>query len=194
MKYFTKYLPVEGKIESHSMALLDAGFNNASIVRVMSTAKYYSNVSSEGDNWDTMTDRLKTVQLFLCSRNIEVGDKVWDTLNEKFCEVTTPFVALQTSDGENVPCWYLKTEPVTFHEARFLIKVLGPISPETTWVKEGDEFEEDQVQEWFWHKDQKVFMFRANEEWVPKFLEITKDGEFYERGYYKIKGPCGYFH
>lgn len=128
MKDFTKYLPIEGEIKQGD--------------------KY---IRKNAPQWGVSIacacpDQIlwRKVQLFLCSRDIQVGDKVWDTLNEKFCEVTTPFVALHTSDGENVPCWYLKTEPVTFHEARFLIKVIGPISPETTWVKEGDEFREDQ--------------------------------------------------
>lgn len=74
--YFTKWIAEEGKIKAHSFALLDKTFANASIVRVMSTAKYYSNVSADGTSWDVMTNRLTPVSLVLCDRKLQVNDKI----------------------------------------------------------------------------------------------------------------------
>lgn len=161
MKYFTRYLPVEGEIKAGD--------------------KY---IRKNAPQWGVSIacacpDQIlwKKVQLFLCSRDIQVGDSYHFDVGYASGE--------KVADQEDVTQLHLENNP---------FKVIGPISPKATWVKEGDEFEEDQVQEWFWHKNQKAFMFRADEEWVPKFLEISKDKDWYERGHYMIKGPCGYFH
>ncbi len=75
-QYFTKWLEVEGEVIPHSYALLDKPFANASVVRVLNTAKHYSNVSADGNNWDVMTSRLIPVSLFLCDRKLQVNDDI----------------------------------------------------------------------------------------------------------------------
>lgn len=65
-------------------------------------------------------------------------------------------------------------------------KVMGPISPAATWVKEGDEFEENElaVLEWGGSSVRKhINMVDFSE------LEV---GDKYPKIF--IKGPCGHLH
>jgi hypothetical protein len=125
--FFTKYLPIEGEIAKYGEKVIDES-GDVSVYK-------YSELNTTHGN-------LKKTKLFLCSRDIEVGDKV---LDEEFCEWI-----VQDSD---LKALYLLT------------KVIGEISPEATWVKEGDEFDEEQIQ------------FRG----CLQNLCL-------------IKGPCGHFH
>jgi hypothetical protein len=69
------------------------------------------------------------VKLFLCSRDIQVGDEV-KILNESW---------------EGIYKAGMDTE--------YMFKVIGEVSPEAVWVKEGMEFEEDAVQQWWAPED-----------------------------------------
>jgi hypothetical protein len=69
--------------------------------------------------------------LFLCSRDIQVGDKTINSNTGKEEEYTE---YLKT---------YFKTATSNPH-----FKVIGEISPEAVWVKEGDEFDEYQMGYW----------------------------------------------
>lgn len=93
----------------------------------------------------------KEVQLFLCSRDIQEGDNY------------------QWQDGDGNIGHGIKITIVSPDA----YKVIGPISPEATWVKEGDEFEEDRIKRFD--------------------LEALKRKVNLERGI-RIKGPCGHFH
>jgi hypothetical protein len=69
----------------------------------------------------------KKVKLFLCSRNIQVGDKVLDIRTNTWKEV---------NNSCGVELYKQKPNDIQF-------KVIGEISPNAKWVKEGDEFEEN---------------------------------------------------
>lgn len=99
-KYFAKYLPVEG------------GFK-----RVVK------------NDQGIPIDYHQEVKLFLCSRDIQVGDKIWDKIGEIYIEVNNK-KALELYYKYNNGNW---------------IKVIGPISPQALWVKEGDKFDENQL-------------------------------------------------
>lgn len=119
MKYFAKYIPVEGEIK-------------------------------EGDYWQSPSGQIhhhtlpfaitsdvpKKVKLFLCSRDIQVGDKFryggqeGDLSREYLC----------VSDEENADEYRINISIV----GRCDFKVIGEISPEATWIKEGDEFDDDE--------------------------------------------------
>lgn len=58
---------------------------------------------------------------------------------------------------------------------------IGLISPDATWVKEGDEFDEDEVEEW---------QYTEKGWYLPLFLSSVRGLAIR----YKIKGPCGHFH
>lgn len=156
--YFAKWLPVEGEIKDGDEYLTHTGER-----KIASIPKEYNNPHVP------YYDGYKKVQLFLCFKDIKIGDTVWDILNKKFVDVDTSFIANETSSGKNVPCWYLKTEPKTFHETEFLIKVIGPISIEAKWVKESDEFDENEACE---------------------KQELDVSDETHGTGIYEIKCPC----
>lgn len=174
--YFAKWLPVEGEVKTGDNYIDTLAKIPGKVWRLYP------------EGIDFPLEQMRKVQLFLCSRDIKAGDKVWDWLNERFEEVDTSFIAEETSDGKNVPCWYLKTQPKTFHETQFLIKVIGPISLEATWVKEDDEFEEKEVEAWWWTDKYEYFqrqVYRSEKHDKKKenlFLKLKK--------VFKIKCPC----
>jgi hypothetical protein len=74
---------------------------------------------------------IKKVKLFLCSRNIEVGDKYY--YNGTETDICDSEIRLEQ----------IKEQEEKHGQKRF--KVIGEISPEAIWVKEGDEFNEVDV-------------------------------------------------
>lgn len=136
MKYFAKYLPVEGEIREGDHWVHPNG-------AILPWTKTYV-------DGPIATLNPKKAQLFLCSRDIHAGDRYLtepDLSKERICE----------DDSYNFD---------------HCLKIIGPISSEATWVKEGDEFEEEDAKE----------------------EDIFNDLGHISGCYYMIKGPCGHFH
>ena len=70
-KYFTKYLPVEGEIQQDNFFLTPDG--RISQCKDVLESLPQTIVNYNGESWKE--DELKRVKLFLCSRDIQVGDK-----------------------------------------------------------------------------------------------------------------------
>lgn len=122
--YFTKYLPVEGEIkEGDSVA-----FNGDT-----------TNVFKIGPKVTVLLEKDKKVKLFLCSRDIQVGDK----FTQKGIDMLHPTARFTcigfTKDGD------IKDDDNHAYAAATVYKVIGEVSPEAIWVKEGMEFEESEV-------------------------------------------------
>lgn len=155
-KYFTKYLPVEGEIKNGDKAQ----YNTGEII------SYDAPVN---------TDNLKRVKLFLCSRDIQVGDKVYISPSSSY-EVSS------INDG------FIYFGPMSIRgKVGKSFKVIGEISPDAlSYVKEGDEFED---------KDLKFYLlkeeFRATMD-----LKTIKSfvGNSGKNTGVLVKGPCGHFH
>lgn len=161
-KYFAKYLPVDGEVKDGDHALNNAGCVYLSLV----------------GNDDTKAHQ--KMKLFLCSRDIQVGDKkVYSGIN-----------GIHEDDKDNEP--EIIAEIKTEYQLQFIraiaeaaqviaFKVLCPISPEATWIKEGDEFTNEEWQ--YWNVDYG-------------FMLGKKGGPFTEAPgiFVRIKGPCGHFH
>lgn len=104
-------------------------------------------------------------KLFLCSRDIKMEDTVSWLVDGKV-----------KSDVLSTQEW------IDFAKESDCFKIIGEISPDATWVKEGDKFDENEVQ------------IMGGNQW----------GELHDLGLYKksdnvnvvclIKGPCGHFH
>ena len=84
---------------------------------------------------------VKKVKLFLCSRDIAVGDSVWSnfdggSLSEgKYLRKEDVYMYFKNPKGEEI----------MLHEDEckdWFFKAIGEISPEATWVKEGTEFDD----------------------------------------------------
>lgn len=165
--YFAKYLPVEGEINIGDKYFTKQG-------------KLHSLGIKPNSEMLNPEESLAKAKLFLCSRDIQIGDKVklqlipnktkW--LDGKVIEIPTDTVLIKLKND-----FIIITNPDSW-----CFKVIGEISPEATWVKEGDEFDESVVQ----------------------IMGENQFGELHDLGLYKksdnvnivclIKGPCGHFH
>jgi hypothetical protein len=116
-------------------------------------------------------------KLMLCNRNVQVGDECHHL---KYPEIGK--WSIKEGGVEDCVDWHGENV-----DPFFLYKVIGEISLEATWVKEGDEFDEDQINIWaFDGEDGWNF---SVEEWCMEEQEHS-----YDDFVVTIKGPCGYFH
>jgi hypothetical protein len=113
-KYFAKYLPIEGEIKEGDYFIEKDTLGNDNILPCLGLLSLVPH--------DHLVSR-KKVKLFLCSRDIQVGDKVY-TGSSIFELDYNSFCALRTLDSDKK--WF---------------KIIGEISPEAEWVKEGDKFD-----------------------------------------------------
>jgi hypothetical protein len=204
--YFAKYLPVEGEIKEGDLHLnkLTGTIEPAS----KNVAANWSNNFSYNDGTRFLRDDYKKVKLFLCSRDIQVGDKV------KFQLVPnkTPWKELEVEEVYGFfgidKTAILKDGDFKIHTTpdNFCFKVIGEISPEATWVKEGDEFDDTECEGYYGtggniieegklrgKRISVIFNWRLDtDNEILERLKIKENPEF--RIIYKIKGPCGHFH
>lgn len=165
-KYFAKFLPVEREIKKGDKAQYRTG---------------------EIISYDVQlnTDNLKKVKLFLCSRDIQVGDSVFEILSDK----TLGDEFIWTEDINKYNYQYIEDDIV--------FKVIGEISPEAIWVKELMEFDEDEIEEWYWHIEQNCFALSVKfaeeiSNKPPNFCKNTWENrqDIFKKGIYRIQCPC----
>ncbi len=113
-KYFAKYLPVEGNI------------NGGEYYK----SKKYPHLEAKvvTANWSKQIldfYDVQKVKLFLCSKDIQIGDKVVQDKEKSFNPNSLAII---------------DKEHLEMHKMYGHFKVIGEISPEATWVKEGDKF------------------------------------------------------
>jgi hypothetical protein len=117
-KYFAKYLPVEGEPKEGDMV----------IYKEVGWTENYEEALKAAVYGDPIPIKVK---LFLCSRDIQVGD-----------EVHIPYpsgeVRIKPTEASIIAIGNVAAKNNGY-------KVVGEISPEATWVKEGDEFNEEEV-------------------------------------------------
>lgn len=124
MKYFAKYLPVEGEIK-----IGDKFFNkDNNQIQTADDDQVQEGVEYWGENL------YRKAKLFLCSKDIQVGDSVkWiHDLSQPEDKVL----------DETLYHWW--TDHGVDKKDRFF-KVLGEISPNATWVVENQEFDEEEI-------------------------------------------------
>ena len=179
MKYFIKYLPVKGEIKQGDKVQYKIG---------------------EIISYDVQlnTDNLNKGKLFLCSKDIQVGDEVWNTAyNEGPVGIAT-----ELHDNPEDDCviaegihWIVKSDgSVGDLSVNQLFKVIGEISPDALgYAKEGQEFDEDQIQK-FIYDDSGDY----DDPWLWYNPNLYDEGtwETTENKFKKVKmkGPCGHFH
>lgn len=153
-QYFAKWLPVEGEIKEGNWV-------------IGATMVVYR---LEGEEWKTYLEfksiatSIKRVKLFLCSRDIKVGDRILDEdllQDERICSIDEII-------GDGYRKW---------------IRKIGEISPEATWVKEGDEFTADQLD-----------VAGTEPDNFHSLSLILSLGDKEPNTTYYVKGSCGQFH
>lgn len=160
--YFVKLLPVDEKIKMGDKAL-DKSDN-----RIITVTSIYDDTDMDGNDITMIGDDESTssvcvkLKFFLCKNDIqEIEDEVGYSINE-----------------------------ILFSK-RNLANIIGPISPDAIWIKEGDEFDEDDVEEWWYWLPWGGFYRKKKDNmdmsWIRgQGLECTS--------YFKLKGHCGHFH
>jgi hypothetical protein len=133
---------------------------------------------TEGNYWLHLN--AKKIKLFLCSRDIKVGDKAYsDVLKDNIERIVVPSIQEALELG-SIPTLTVGAEGY---------KIIGEISPDAKWVKEGDEFDENEIKivikSKFSHRE-SYFDTEYNED---SEREVFKSLQLAE-----IKGPCGHFH
>jgi hypothetical protein len=156
--YFAEWLPVEGEIKRG-----DRYFDKSGVLQHLSDKVQLSllpNINKSG----------KLAKLFLCSRDIQVGDKC-------FC------LSVEEGNVRNPNMWI---DPWRIRgkgdNCTTCIKVIGEISPEAKWVKEGDEFNENEWRSAMRDIDNSIY------------VDTEKHIPIYEGYFVEIKGQCGHFH
>jgi hypothetical protein len=175
MKYFAKYLPVEREIKEGYC--IDT--KNNKIV-------YYN-----GDYGEKRPDYLKPTKLFLCSRDIQVGDKVWaeDTSKHNLKLNDFGIVLSLEFGGIKVRPQTLSQEYIRYGKDE-VIKVIGEISSKAIWVKENDEFDENEIKISDYPKCPKCGAI-SNDGFCPEDIDCKINDKQYV---IYIKGSCGHFH
>lgn len=203
--HFAKYLPVEGEIKEGDKFLL----NNKHPAGELRTCYWIEDDrlyidKKEDRGWGfAYRNEAKLTKLFLCSRDIQVGDKTNNGIIKEVTknEGTNPDEIKLLKYG--VFFWYvfeqggLGTNKNTF-------KIIGEISPDATWVKEGDEFDEDEIEKIYKKQFEclceKPNMYRSEEQANCEYMvDDHRGGDLCIRridvlDYIKLKGPCGHFH
>lgn len=154
--YFAKYLPVEGEIKE---GVYYKSKKYPHLKAKVATANWSKQIL---DFYD-----VQKVKLFLCSRDIQVGDKVFiigHTLQEplKIISIKNGMVSFDTT------YYIILDQPV-----QDCFKVIGEISPDATWVKEGDTFDEGEI----------TFIY-INKHFPDEQAEFDNSSEFLANEYY----------
>jgi len=167
--YFTKYLPVEGEIKEGDIVLSEScNHPPAKIQKIMEDGSLLTDENDLNDPlgncYYILPKETRRVELFLCSRDIQVGDKYY----------SLAFHEYHIAKDEHSSCF------VRPHE---YTKVIGKVSPEAIWVKEGMEFDEEDIK-----KIRRERLINVPDDWT--------DAEYEEYTlHYKIKCPtCRTFH
>lgn len=128
MKYFTKYLKVEGKATVN-------GCNQCEIGEVIKIRE--DNYRYLGNN------EFEKVKLFLCTRDIQVGDEIVcdeDISKKAVVESLTSSGLIRLRVNKE---FYTEVQNSCF-------KVIGELSKDAIWITEGMEFEEEDINRQFY--------------------------------------------
>lgn len=156
MKYFTKYLPVEGKVKEG-----DKFFLGNSTLPLTKNSFLEKELPLSTDN-----DPKTLVKLFLCSRDIQVGD----IITFQHLGGCGNFEVGEVDDVDKDIVWPIDNPDINISNC---YKVIGELSPDAIWVKEGDKFDEYEL--WYYSPITKQFIMKKlideNLEW-KKAVEI----------------------
>lgn len=220
-QYFAKYLPVEGEVKEW-----DCYLDNNGIVK----RAYVTSRTVLRNKFDTIIrtdwDGKAKVKLFLCSRNIEVGDKIYSELTKEYHTVE---YGVNSGYSTQTPSGYWACDSrdagssvgntVSSIPKYNSYKVIGEISPEAKWVKEGMEFDEEEIRRIYACRAtistrasgyERDFIVGDNPD--PKAIDnyFHNEVEYNESHYWgesitidehkpfihhiELKGQCGHFH
>ncbi len=196
--YFVKWLPDNGKIGvGDTVSFRHTKNSKESKLKVLEVLESENTVILKENEdfkiWTTLDNLCFKVKLFLFSRDIQIDDEVYFYRGQNL--VREPLI-VGSFLKEGSKAWYEKDfVPISdrklfgIHSATNWGKKIGEISPEAlSYVKEGDEFEEEQL----------GFINNIGAESRIPFMyyydKLSSDRKIEKDFYIGIKGPCGHFH
>jgi len=159
--YFAKYLPVEGEIKKGDK--FKRGEDDiCTFLKWLQPLEDGRKKSLVQNSWAGdkgihayFGQDIKPVKLFLCSKDIRVGDEVWSPDSNRNMELDKFTLTAKAGDkseasfAEGTNPKYNNGNPIYLSYLTF--KVIGEISTEAIWVTEGMEFDEDEVEIWWYN-------------------------------------------
>lgn len=202
--YFAKYIPVEGEIKDGDYYLLyshgmksgtrskQQGAGEYAIEPKWTTHQYSGSTIDKLSNHTPIGDRRKA-KLFLCSRDIKEGDKVY---KEGIAGAIGEEVLKIAHDGiyGNVAIYRQEDGSETSDFCTNLFKAIGEISPGAlSFVKEGDRFDKEDIRIFKTCNSykSKVLTKLLGRKWEHKEDYVITPGKVI---YVKIKGEDGKFY
>ena len=165
MSYFAKFLPVEGEIKDGDWTI-DKNILSSpdrQLVQILKVdypeTNYKSGKTETGTYSSAGLDKLQKVKLFLCTNDIQVGDKIrsssyirvekWPSgkplhINGNSHDLSKKLEVKEFNTGEYGHDIMTVEGVLVFKGSAF--KVIGEISKDAIWIKEGDVFEEEEVE------------------------------------------------
>jgi hypothetical protein len=196
-RYFTKYIPNGGDMKPGSKVLVDKVNRNYSLgvhtvqewrdmnhpLKCVEDSSQYILLQPDlvPSNTTEFCNKkyVKEVSLHLCTQDLKPGDQV-------------------TQDGVVFKTW---TERHEEHKSTFItfFKVIGEISPEAVWVKEGDELDEKELQVEAVHRSfpDKNILFYGNRpiKWFnDHFVDMPDEKKKYSLVIKIFNYSCKHFH
>ncbi len=160
-KYFIKILPVDGDIKDGDII---TGKNEVSVIVGRKSKHGLQPWALE--EIPNIID-FKKSKLFLCSKDIQVDDEVWDSLKNRklFVKEVKGFlfgIGATVYDKDNLTHCYN-----TFY------KIIGEVSPKAIWVKEGDEFDEEDMMFEIFIKNQIYKNYKKTEDAIIDYKNLS---------------------
>lgn len=177
-KYYTKYLPVDGEIKIGEICLVTDDDGSTAFL------PFKQVYVDEGGILP------KKVELFLCSRDIQIGDHAMELLT------TGEYDTFQIDTENDI------YDDMIADKRQF--KVIGKVSKEALWAKDGDEFDDNEIN-LQWYDDSgssditwtNINEFFDEDDIIDNYIYAGKSYWDYLSGDIKrvqVKGPCGHFH
>ena len=203
MPYFTKYIPTGEEIR-FGLDYEQTG-KKTEVILTPDGIRHIAGTNNETlwcredmemnwtySKWYDIKD-CKKVKLYLCNRDIQVGDDIWFTsLIDNKLKQGKFYHLTKGNEGEDIVDLTPDGEGTGFELGSGIgFKVIGEISSDATWVKEGDEYDEDDVQICFKNRPPAdPFPWKLMYDWERE----TLPNQTVENTIVFIKGCCGHHH
>ena len=178
-KYFAEYVPEEGEVKEGDKAGINSIYGRKFLIGdvIGVEGKSVSLSFEKGYHAQTYDSAdVKKVKLSFCSRDVQVGDKIKayreignepgfpNSLEDGLCtEVNGDYI---TYTGG----W----QPKIYIEKKWCFKVIGQTSPNSTWVKRGNEFDEDDFYYYLYDNELKHDVDWFNDAPSPRYSIIVE--------------------
>jgi len=173
-KYFAKYVLLDGEEIKRGDKCYVADYDSIETfdgIIKLGDVEVYSFVDVDRENFLRVetTGALDKVELSLCSRDIKLGDTIHISISKSKTGVVE---SCKPDDESGLIISYLVDG--CFYGADLCYKILGKISRHALWVKEGDEFDDSEI-------DQKVETKMMEERWWIQERDGDEDIPLYQR-------------